>query len=359
MLFHTWDFMLTTFVPFALTMIVALCTCIWFIKTSRSPKRRQHKNQLKKIWYIPILLLIPVVITAFLFLIGANHWIAAVLTSERITVSGKVDRIERAQILPLYWYDGEITPASYLTVGGRDYYIISDTGLSVGDSVTLEVCPEGNAVVRWQFDLHDGLKQGEEEPSKPVQSIPVKETAVYGIGLLTPMEAIVGIAVSAVVLIALQQQILRKRLKLLENCVTAEIGIVCARKISVWTCLTEFWLLFCTFVALLSDWRLFLLVAFGTGILWLLRLDTQRTQITYSGNQFTLKTATSTRTFLRNDVTEAQFIHRSKKQGFLTLQICMGSATKFCFNTLDFEGLDQFLAWINDAHKKTGDSAVS
>lgn len=263
----------------------------------------------------------------------------------RFDTSGVVENIRSAGRTHIYYdqLEGDFTTASYISISGTEYYLLSDCGIDVGQKIYLRYCPEGNAVVEWDV-----------VPLTPFSSLQTQAAdLVSSPGITIPyMRAEVLIAIWGCIVIVLrifEGPISKLRLAYIMSHETVRKQEVLPRKTSIATCLTET-LVTLSFVSSLATHSLVLIGFLGilTSILWLLQWITQKTVIWYGDRNIFYTFMGETSMFSLDDIKNVCMVP-TRISGCCQLEIRLTTGQKISINQLHFTGLKEFYNWLNMA----------
>lgn len=359
MSYSIWDYIAPTVGIFAVVSLLQLGSCAYF---AVAKKKAQNNHRLI---YVPYIFTLLMLITLMPVLSSA-HYVGPLLGPERATATGIVENIQSGTI-SLYWdrSNSRLTSPSFISVSGTKYYILSDSGLSVGDHVALEYCPEGNAILEWKMltagTLHE--QQPPPEPTTPAQQEHITESIEPA---LTVEWMIILFCFTLLVLLAFREPLTIKRREYIHRNDFYAEELVCPRKISIANCALEFiatafFLL--SFLAHSIAFTIFL--AAIVSCLWLMRIFTQKTMIQYNGNQFIYMTVLTSKRYTLSSVVDVQ-LSQTKQTGFMQLKIRLTDGNRIFLEELNYSGVYEFYDWLtktksgaNKTGNKAGDGSLS
>ena len=346
-----WEYLLPTIGLFAILIILTLVVCGYYIirKTNTSTGKRF-------ILVLPIVLFLLAVIAFANSIPAANQWGGLIGTKETHTIVGAVEQVDRSTTFPMYWNHSErkLVPASYITISGVQYYIISNTSISPGDELRITYCPSGNTVLSFEdASLYSADNSVDTPGNEPIGS----DNDDVLSPLLSVNQFVVLFGIALLLLLAFQKKITQKRKCYIYKYNTIVDGLVYPRKINIYNSLTE---IITTVFAVLS-WltgspALIVLLSIITLCFWGLRLTVQKTMVIFENRHFTYVAIGRTKKYDISMVKSARFLP-TKQSGCMKLEINLIGKNSIVLEELNFVGLNQFYNWLQD--KKTWNDPLS
>lgn len=334
MQFSVYEYLLPGLIPYLLSVALVIGYIVFILRKRPQSPRLIWGGCLASVGLM-------LAILAFIFPSMA-HAGPLLSNTTRYEASGIVENIRSAGKTHIY-YDraaGEFTTASYISLSGTEYYILSDRGIYVGQNLYLKFCPEGFTVVEWDVvpletvDLTQA--QNGDSTSLPMMNVPYVRAEIL-------------IAFFGCVMIALrifEGPIGKLRLSyIFRNEVTGKKEVL-PRKPSVATCLTE--TIVTGFFILSWITHNFTLIGFlgvVAGILWLLQVRIQKTAIWYGDDEVFYRSMGDTSMFRIADVKSARMVP-TRISGFMQLEIRLASGDEIILNQLHYSGLQEFYNWL-------------
>lgn len=338
MLFTTWDYILPTVGIFILANVVFWVIFVLF----RIRKPRGNK----KILIIPWLSFLMIIIAGIYAYSSMPYWAHVLDKNARSDTVGIVEGIRPAGRTPIY-YDrlaGSFSTPSFITISGVDYYILTDTGISLGQTISVTYCTEGRAVLEWSAT--GGGKKADGLISSGPSSYTSAELPAENIPFITAPEMIVLYAFILVGMLIFNRPISQKRMSYLHTHDVAVKGLVSPRKPSAATCPLEFMVSIFAAMSFLTGSAALKIVLIALSIcLWCVQFCIQHTTVIYEDEQFTYLTIGVCKTYRISDVREVNFVP-TRHEGCMQLQIHLAGNQTILLEELHFAGLEYLFSWL-------------
>ena len=120
------------------------------IRISRRQPKPGHRAWMSVILFIPLLVCAPAANKQIKTLVQTNGF--AILqdsNAEPLTLTGSIEAIRQPErsVDTRYTYDGKTCYGAWLTIGGEEYYAMTEGDFAVGDAVTIEYLPKSRCVL--------------------------------------------------------------------------------------------------------------------------------------------------------------------------------------------------------------------
>lgn len=338
--FSTWEYIIPHVGVFVVTSVLSLLTDGYYI--IRKVKAKSRKSI---ILYIPSIMVVIAVLSAFYGLPNLNNWAPLMGVSERAIAVGQVENIKQASLVPFHWdkANGQLTSASYITIEGIDYYSLSSAGINVGDKIKVWYCPDGNAVIKWSF--YDGAAPEWPTPNEPDEPDQSQQPSVADNPLLTEEQFVLVFALTMILPLVFSKRFAQWRMSHLIKTEDVTDNLVLPRKLSVNTCMLELLLSLFSVISVFTE-NVSLIIFFfsATVIFWGIRLSIQKTMVLYQDGQFIFVSALGTHTYQVADVREVWFERTRNDDMQLNIYFKKGQTIKL--EQMHFKGLPKFHEWL-------------